>query len=143
MVQPLLVRIADVHRRPFADRLQALEDLDVFGGVLAGGSGGHAVSFPNQGFFFFGLGFFFLAADPADALLTPLRILFTRCSRTGMSVSTTPQTRSTLIPRYRCTRTLRKAAIPRQSSRRCFAFSVEESRCVDSVSVCRLRITAS
>ena len=36
MVQPLAVHAADVHRRPLADRLEAFEDGDVFGGVCGG-----------------------------------------------------------------------------------------------------------
>lgn len=39
MVQPLLVGIADVHRRPAAHRLEAFKDGDVFGGI---GGGWHA-----------------------------------------------------------------------------------------------------
>ena len=42
MVQSLLVRIADIHRWPFAHRLESFEDGDVFGGVVRGRErGGH------------------------------------------------------------------------------------------------------
>ena len=39
MMQGALVGAADEHARPAADRLQALEDLDVGGGVVLGGGG--------------------------------------------------------------------------------------------------------
>ena len=45
VVQPLAVDAADVHRRPLADGLQAFEDGDVGGGVIAGWRhGAHAIT---------------------------------------------------------------------------------------------------
>jgi len=41
VMEPSRTGRADVHARPFADRLQALQDLDVLGGVAGGlGAGG-------------------------------------------------------------------------------------------------------
>ena len=40
VVQRPLVRAPDIHARALADGLQALEDLDVLGGIVAAGSGG-------------------------------------------------------------------------------------------------------
>jgi hypothetical protein len=38
VVQALAVHAADVHRRAFADRLEAFEDGDVFGGIAGNGT---------------------------------------------------------------------------------------------------------